>query len=530
MAARMAAHMAAYMAARTAATINNLPLAATLGRQEAPTTRPRRRRRPPQSSSRRQWRSVLLSSQLAGSASSSSLRAAALLPAPVLKRHRATAAVQPRHGGHGRGVATVRPARHGLHAVADRPRHAALAGAASTQHQQHGGQQRTSTHAAVTRKRISRSTADSCPLSLPPPSSSLSSVPPCRSAPCPRPTPASDSSPRRPRTSSAWISTDEARNQAPATHTTSSQRRLATSRTATRLEVYCRSPQNVGSLTLRRRLRNLSSPLANSPAHCPDLCNSHATAEDGTGWQRCTSSRSRAVRDARCRRCADARTRSLLPRPCTEWLPPPHPHAAAHAPHSSRSPSQRSKPLMCSLDCSSVLPRRRHACRWRAAETRHLALASRQTQPARSHQQRAARASRGKHTHKQSGPAARRAQQPASRALHACTRGVDTHSLLSVHCLSYLAAAATAAAGHSPGSAVLLSQPHRAAASFPPERFSPAGQSGLLSDAAPRQSHWGHSSSPIRSAATTPARGWPNLRVVATPQPLARIDHTAGLG
>jgi hypothetical protein len=51
-----------------------------------------------------------------------------------------------------------------------------------------------------------------------------------------------------------------------------------------------------------------------------------------------------------------------------------------------------------------------------------------------------------------------------------------------------------------------------------------------LSDAAPRQSHQGHSSSPIRSATATPARGWPNLRVVATPQPLARIDHTAGLG
>jgi hypothetical protein len=166
------------------------------------------------------------------------------------------------------------------------------------------------------------------------------------------------------------------------------------------------------------------------------LCSSNATAEDGTGWQRCAHERSRAVCGARCRTCADARTRSLLRRPCTEWLPPPHPHAAAHARHSSRSLSQRSKPLMCSLDRSCVLPRRHHACCWWAAATRHLALASRQPQPAQSHQQRAARASRGKHTHKQSGPAARRAQQPASRALQARTRGVDTHSLLSVTVLS----------------------------------------------------------------------------------------------
>ena len=138
----------------------------------------------------------------------------------------------------------------------------------------------------------------------------------------------------------------------------------------------------------------------------------------------------------RCRRCADARARSLLRRPCTEWLPPPHPHAAAHARHSSRPSSQRSKPLMCSLSWSSVLLRRHRACCWGAAETGHLAPAPRQPQPARSHQQRAARASHYKHTHKQSGPTARRARQPASRTLHVCTRGVDTHSLLSVPSLS----------------------------------------------------------------------------------------------
>lgn len=34
------------------------------------------------------------------------------------------------------------------------------------------------------------------------------------------------------------------------------------------------------------------------------------------------------------------RTRSLLPRPCTEWLPLPHLHATEHAPHSSCSPSR----------------------------------------------------------------------------------------------------------------------------------------------------------------------------------------------
>ena len=42
--------------------------------------------------------------------------------------------------------------------------------------------------------------------------------------------------------------------------------------------------------------------------------------------------------------------------------------------------------------------------------------------------------------------------------------------------LCRLAAAATAAADHSPGSAVLLSQPYRTAASFRPERFSLLGR------------------------------------------------------
>jgi hypothetical protein len=234
------------------------------------------------------------------------------------------------------------------------------------------------------------------------------------------------------------------------------------------------------------------------------------------------------VREGRCRRCADARTRSLLPRPCTEWLPPPHPHAAAHAPHSSHSPSQRSKPLMCSLDRSGVSLRRRNACCWLIAETGHLAIAARQTPPAQPHQQRAVRASHCKHTFKQSGPAARRARQPASRALHACTRGVDTHLLLcdfsvASLLLPQLLLATRLAVLFDSASPIALQPPSLRA-------LLSAGQSGLVSDAAPRQSHQGHSSSPIRPVATAPAHTCPNLRVVATPQPLARIDHTAGLG
>ena len=212
------------------------------------------------------------------------------------------------------------------------------------------------------------------------------------------------------------------------------------------------------------------------------------------------------MRDARCRTCADARTRSLLPRPCTEWLPLPHLHAAAHARHSSRSPLQRSKPLMCSLDCSSMVQQRHRACCWRTAETGHLAIAARQTQPARSHQQRAARASHYKHTHKQSGPAARRAQQPASRTLHACTRGVDTHSLLPVTALlSRCCCNSCCWPVVWQCCSTRAAPPH--CGLLPSRALLSTGQSGLSCDAAPRQSHRGHSSSPIRSVATTPARG-----------------------
>lgn len=63
---------------------------------------------------------------------------------------------------------------------------------------------------------------------------------------------------------------------------------------------------------------------------------------------------------------------------------------------------------------------------------------------------------------------------PAARFMSAHEASTLTHFDLCLLCR--LAAAATAAADHSPGSAVLLSQPYRTAASFRPERFSLLGR------------------------------------------------------
>ena len=235
------------------------------------------------------------------------------------------------------------------------------------------------------------------------------------------------------------------------------------------------------------------------------------------------------MRDARCRRCADARTRSLLPRPCTEWLPPPHLHAAAHARHSSRSPSQRSKPLMCSLDCSAccrdgaapvaggqlklgTLPLRR------AKHNRHDVTSSVQREQATASTPTSSQVSL--HDERNSPPAARSMlAHEASTLTRCCLSTVLSPRCCCNSCCWPLVWQCCSTRPAPPHCSLL---PSRALLS--------AGQSGLLCDAAPRQSHRGHSSSPIRSVATTPARTCPNLRVVAPPQPLTRIDHTAGLG
>jgi hypothetical protein len=126
---------------------------------------------------------------------------------------------------------------------------------------------------------------------------------------------------------------------------------------------------------------------------------------------------------------------------------------------------------MCSLDCCCVLPRRRHACRWRAAETKHLAPAPRQTQPSSVQREQAAVSTP---TSSQVRLHDERNSPPAARFMLAHEASTLTRFDLCLLCR--LAAAATAAAGQSPGSAVLPGQSHRTAASFPPERFSPLGR------------------------------------------------------